>query len=92
MNEKIMFEELLGSKARVKIIKLLAINEELNISSIIKKTRLNYNNVSKHLHYLKSLNIVDEKKFGRIKIFRYKIENYKARILKKFIEMWEENC
>ena len=91
-NKKIQFEELLGSKARVKIIKILAINEELNISLIIKKTRLNYNNVSKHLNLLKSLNLVEEKKFGRIKIFRYKIENFKARILKKFIETWEENC
>ena len=89
-NNKIQFEELFGSKARVKIIKILAINEELNISLIIRKTRLNYKIVSKHLNLLKSLNIVEEKRFGRIKIFRYKIENFKALILKRFIETWEE--
>ncbi|MBA7540080.1 hypothetical protein ES705_32369 [subsurface metagenome] len=87
--EKYLIEDLLGSKARVKILKTLAQNEELTISLIINKTRLNYSNVAKHLNHLKSLDLIQEKKFGRIKIFRYKIENIKARSLKKFIEIWE---
>ena len=32
-------EELLGSKARIKILKMLAIHDELSITSIIKKAR-----------------------------------------------------
>jgi len=87
--EKYLIEDLFGSKARVKILKTLAQNEELTISLIINKTRLNYSNVTKHLNHLKSLDLIQEKKFGRIKIFRYKIENIKARSLKKFIEIWE---
>jgi len=87
--EKYLIEDLFGSKARVKILKTLAQNEELTISLIINKTRLNYSNVAKHLNHLKSLDLIQEKKFGRIKIYRYKIENIKARSLKKFIEIWE---
>lgn len=87
--EKYLIEDLLGSKARVKILKTLAQNEELTISLIINNTRLNYSNVAKHLNHLKSLDLIQEKKFGRIKIYRYKIENIKARSLKKFIEIWE---
>ncbi|MFX1384715.1 MAG: ArsR/SmtB family transcription factor [Promethearchaeota archaeon] len=82
-------EDLLGSKARIKIIKLLAIKEELSISSIISRTNLNHSNVIKHLNILKEFNLIQEKNFGRIRIFRYKIENIKARSLKKFIEIWE---
>lgn len=82
-------EDLLGSKARIKILKTLAINNELNISLIISITKLNHSNVIKHLNILKSFNLIQEKKFGRIKIYRYKIENIKARSLKKFIEIWE---
>lgn len=82
-------EELLGSKARIKILKILAINEELSITSIIKRTRLNHSNVLKHLNYLIGVDLIQEKKFGRIRIYRYKIENLKARSLKKFIEIWE---
>ncbi|MFX1303286.1 MAG: winged helix-turn-helix domain-containing protein [Promethearchaeota archaeon] len=82
-------EEILGSRARVKILKTLAINEELTISLIINKTRLNYSCVIKHLNYLKTINLIQEKKFGRIKIFRFKLENMKARSFKKFLEIWE---
>lgn len=89
VKRKYLIEDLLGSRARVKILKSLATNEELTISLIIKKTKLNYVSVSKHLEYLKIYNLVQEKKFGRIKIFRFKLENIKARSLKRFIEIWE---
>lgn len=92
MNEQLennRIEELLGSKARIKILKILALNTELNISLIITKTNLNHKCVLRHLNFLKMLNLVQEKKFGRIKIYRYKNENIKARYLKKFIEIWE---
>jgi DNA-binding transcriptional ArsR family regulator len=82
-------EELLGSKARIKILKILAIHDELSITSIIKRAKLNHSNVVKHLNYLKGVNLIQEKNFGRIRIYRYKTENLKARSLKKFIEIWE---
>ncbi len=89
LEKKNLIEDLLGSRARVKILKTLAINEELTISLIISKTRLNYSCVLRHLNYLKKLNLIQEKNFGRIKIFRYKIENVKARSLRNLIEIWE---
>ncbi|MFX1418495.1 MAG: winged helix-turn-helix domain-containing protein [Promethearchaeota archaeon] len=89
IEKKNLIEDLLGSRARVKILKTLARFEELTISLIIKKTRLNYSCVLKHLNFLNKNNLIQEKKFGRIKIFRYKSENMKARSLKNFIEIWE---
>ncbi|MHA1294568.1 MAG: ArsR/SmtB family transcription factor [Promethearchaeota archaeon] len=82
-------EDLLGSRARIKILKILAKKNELNISYIINKTKLNHSNVMKHLNFLKSVDLIQEKIFGRIKIYRYKIENVKARYFKNFIEIWE---
>jgi len=89
IGKKYLIEDLLGSRARVKILKALAINEELTISLIISKTKLNYSCVINHLNYLKTINIIQEKKFGRIKIFRFKLENMKARSFKNFLEIWE---
>ncbi len=86
---KHLIEDILGSKAKVKILKALALNEELTISMIISKTNSNYSNVKKHLNHLKDFDLIQEKKFGRIKIFRYRTENIKARSLKKFIDIWE---
>jgi len=90
-SKKYIIEDLLGSKARIKILKTLVLNDELNISLIISKTKLNHSNVLKHLNLLKSFNLIQEKKFGRIKIYRYKTENLKAKILKNFIEIWEKD-
>lgn len=89
LKNKNVFEDLMGSRARVKILKSLAINEELTISQIISNTKLNYKCTLKHLNFLKMIDLIQEKKFGRIKIFRYKLENMRARTLKKFIELWE---
>ena len=89
VKENFNIENILGSKARIKILKLLAINQELSISQIIKKSRLNHACVKTHLNHLKSLNLIQEKVFGRIKIYRYKTENIRANSLKKFIEIWE---
>ncbi|MFW9900285.1 MAG: winged helix-turn-helix domain-containing protein [Candidatus Thorarchaeota archaeon] len=91
LENKNLIEDLLGSRARVKILKALALNEELTISLIISKTKLNYSCVLRHLNYLKKKNLIQEKNFGRIKIFRYKLENIKARSFKNFMEIWEED-
>lgn len=91
LEKKDLIEDLLGSRARVKILKTLARDDELTISLIIRKTRLNYSCVLKHLTFLKLHNLIQEKKFGRIKIFRYKSENMKARSFRNFLEIWEGN-
>ena len=88
-NSNFKVEDVLGSRARVKILKELAKAEELTISLLIRRTKLNYTNVNKHLNHLISLNLVQEKKFGRIRIFRYRIEDPKARIFRNLIDIWE---
>ena len=87
--ENFKIENLLGSRARIKILKVLALNQELSISQIIKITKLNHASVKSHLGYLKSCNLIQEKIFGRIKIYRYKFENIRAKSLKTFIHIWE---
>ncbi|GAB4305847.1 MAG: hypothetical protein Kow0069_02120 [Promethearchaeota archaeon] len=83
-------EEVFSSKGRSKIIKLLVLNGEMNISDIVKKTRLNHQGVLRHLEFLCKHHIVQEKRFGRIRIFRLRVENLKTRSLKKLIEFWED--
>ena len=87
--ENFKIENLLGSRARIKILKVLALNQELSISQIIRVTKLNHASVKSHLAYLKSHKLIQEKIFGRIKIYRYKFENIRAKSLKAFIQIWE---
>lgn len=84
-------EEVLSSKGRILILKTLAEMNELNISAIARVTNLNHSTATHHLEFLKSANLVQEKRFGRIKIFRFKTENVKARSLKRLFEIWDDN-
>lgn len=90
-SEIVDFEEMFSSKGRTKIIKLLALRNELNISKIVKLTRLNHMSVKKHLIFLKNTGFIQEKQFGRIKIYRYKKENMKAKALRNLILYWESD-
>ena len=88
-SEIVNIEDIFSSKGRTKIIKLLALRNELNISKIVDLTGLNHLSVKTHLFFFKEINFVQEKKFGRIRIYRFKTENLKAKALKNLIQFWE---
>lgn len=71
-------EEIFSSKGRVKILKILSEREELNISAIAKKAGLNHSTTNFHLKKLCEIGIIEEKKFGKIRIFRLKKEDPKG--------------
>jgi DNA-binding transcriptional ArsR family regulator len=84
-------ELLFSSRGRIKIIRLLAECGELNISEIARRTQLNHSTTRRHLQFLEHAKLVQEKTFGRIRIYRYKIENLRALALRRFIELWEKS-
>ncbi|QEE14867.1 hypothetical protein DSAG12_00688 [Promethearchaeum syntrophicum] len=88
-SEIVNIEDIFSSRGRAKIIKLLALRDELNISKIVDLTGLNHLSVKTHLIFFKGINFVQEKKFGRIRIYRFKTENLKAKALKNLIQFWE---
>lgn len=91
LKSRIPIEELLSSKGRVKIIKILAMAGELNISEIARRAKLNHEATAQHLNFLKRLGLIQEKRFGRIKIYRFKIENMSAKILINLFRSWDGN-
>ncbi|MHA1238224.1 MAG: ArsR/SmtB family transcription factor [Candidatus Odinarchaeia archaeon] len=89
-HENISIEEFFSSKGKVKIMKILVEEGELNISEITRRAGLNHKTTMQHLQFLKSTGLVQEKIFGRIKIYRLKEENFKAKVLKRFLTLWSE--
>jgi DNA-binding transcriptional ArsR family regulator len=88
-SSKIGIEELLSSRGRIKILKELADSNELNISELCRRVDLNHSSTKSHLEVLLNSGLIEEKKFGRIKIYRYKIEDLRARSLRSFFDLWE---
>jgi DNA-binding transcriptional ArsR family regulator len=62
-------EEILGSKGRVRVLKVLSESGELNISEVSRRTGLNYTSVERHLLKLKKMGLLNEKRYGKIRIF-----------------------
>lgn len=68
-------EDILGSKGRIRVLKVLSERRELNISEIGRRTGLNYSSVDRHLEKLEELGLVREKRYGKIRIFEILFRN-----------------
>ena len=84
-------EEVLSSKGKIKILKILTHYEELNISEIVRRAQLNHATVTQHLDYFKAIGIVEEKSFGRIKIYRLSPEDAIVKVIRDLMESWEHS-
>jgi predicted transcriptional regulator len=83
-------EEVLSSKGRLRILKVLTKMEKLHLSEITKRTGLNHTTAVKHLQFLENLNLVEHKRFGRIRIYRLNDKNPKVKVIKTLFELWEQ--
>ena len=82
-------EGVLSSRGRVRILRILVENGELNISEIARRAGLNYATTKGHLNVLEEAGIIQQRRFGRIRLYKLNEENPKAAMLKKLIENWE---
>jgi DNA-binding transcriptional ArsR family regulator len=62
-------EELLGSRGRIRVLRVLAESGELNISEVVRRAGMNYTSVERHLEKLKGMGLLREKRYGKIRIF-----------------------
>jgi DNA-binding transcriptional ArsR family regulator len=62
-------EELLGSRGRIRVLRVLAESGELNISEVGRRTGMNYTSVERHLGALTVMGLLREKRYGKIRIF-----------------------
>jgi DNA-binding transcriptional ArsR family regulator len=86
---RIPVEELFSSRGRVRILKELAISSELLISELCRRVSLNHSSTKSHLKVLVASGLVEEKKHGRIKLYRYRIEDTRARAIRNLFNLWD---
>ena len=72
-------EELLGSRGRIRVLRVLAESGELNISEVGRRTGMNYTSVERHLNRLRELGLLREKRYGKIRIFEALFNNVTVR-------------
>lgn len=83
--------EVLSCRGKVKVIKALVEAEELNITEVVKRTELSHRSVKRYLTELCDTGLVELKKFGRIRIYRYRVEVARARALQYVFKIWDRD-
>ena len=81
-------DKIMGSLGRLKILNILTIENELNVTAISRKTGLNHTRVKIHLQELQEYDIVQEKRFGRIRIFKINVDEEGGYKIKNFLRSW----
>ncbi|MCW4045967.1 MAG: winged helix-turn-helix domain-containing protein [Candidatus Bathyarchaeota archaeon] len=84
-------EEVFSSKPRMKILKLLSRLGAVNVSEIARRIGLNYSTTNQHLKLLESEGILQQRVYGRIRMYKFNEASAKARAVQNLIEAWEQD-
>jgi DNA-binding transcriptional ArsR family regulator len=84
-------EEVFSSKPRMKILRLVARLGALNVSDIARRINLNYSTTNQHLKLLESEGVLQQRVYGRIRIYKFNEASAKARAVQNLIETWEQD-
>jgi DNA-binding transcriptional ArsR family regulator len=83
-------EDVFSSKPRMKILKLISRLGELNVSDISRRIGLNFSTTSRHLQLLEDEGILQQRTYGRIRMYRFNQASKKAKVVLDLVETWEE--
>jgi DNA-binding transcriptional ArsR family regulator len=83
-------EEVFSSKPRMKILRLIWKLCELNVSDVARRVGLNFTSTSRHLIILSEEGILQERTYGRIRMYRFNPSSPKAKAVENLIEVWEQ--
>ncbi|MEB3773484.1 MAG: ArsR family transcriptional regulator [Desulfurococcales archaeon] len=82
-------EEVFGSRGRIRVFKYLLEEGYANISRIARETRLHYKIVRKYLEEFKALGLVEERRYGRLRIYALNLSDPRIGALKDLLRELE---
>jgi DNA-binding transcriptional ArsR family regulator len=88
--KQVQIEEVFSSKPRMKILKLVARLGELNVSDVARRIGVNFTTTSRHLRVLEEEGILQQRVYGRIRMYRFNQASPKAKAVQDLIEVWEQ--
>ena len=83
-------ENVFSSKSRMKILMLVYQLGQLNVSDVARRLKLNYTSTSEHLKILEKEDILQERVYGRVRMYRFNEGSAKAKAVAALIEAWEK--
>ena len=62
----------------------------LNVSDVARRIGLNYSATDKHLRLLEAESVLEQRTYGRIRMYRFKEGSPKAKAVQNLIDVWEQ--
>jgi len=84
-------DRVLSSSGRIRILTLLSKVEQLHLTEIAKRTEQSYSAAERHLDDLSKTGIVEERDYGRVRVFKLNLTNERAKLLQELILKWNQN-
>ena len=84
-------DKILSSSGRIRILTLLSDVEQLHLTEIAKRTDQSYSATERHLDDLSKAGIVEERDYGRVRVFKLNLTNVRAKLLQELIVKWNYN-
>jgi DNA-binding transcriptional ArsR family regulator len=81
-------DRILSSSGRIRILAVLSGVEQLHLTEIAKRTEQSYSATERHLDDLSKAGIVEERDFGRVRVFKLNLTNDRAKLLHELISKW----
>ncbi len=74
----------------MKILKLIEQLGELNVSDIARRIGINFATTSRHLKVLEDEGVLQQRTYGRIRMYRFNQSSPKAKAVQNLIAAWEQ--
>ncbi len=84
-------EEVFSSKLRMKILKLIYNLGSLNITDVARRINANFASTAENLKVLEAEGILQERVYGRVRMYRFNEGSAKAKAVQNLIEVWEQS-
>ena len=82
-------EDVFSDRTTTKILIILANNDVLTFSQVVKAVNASTSFCRKKLRKLVELGLVKERRAGRVRMYLLNLENERARLIKDFVERWK---
>ncbi len=82
-------EELFCKGGRIRVLKLLLEKGSMNITRLARETGLHHKVVVKHIEYLKQLGLVEERRFGKLRLVEVNFNDPRAVALREILRSLE---
>jgi len=83
-------EKLLRSPGRIRVLRVILERGQINVSRLARETGLHHRIVSKYIEEFRSMGIVDERRYGRLRVIEANLLDPKVAALRRILRELEK--